>query len=237
MFWQSVVGGLAVLLHWQVWVAIVVYAALQFAWIMGIGMLMGGNSESGGRQAAGCLTHMIGGTIFQALLLGGVVLFLTPLMLGGDHAMPLSFFTTFAWPIVKACFLALVITLVLSFLPIVGGLISNTPGVDTFIQGVVIFRFFSAGFIERILDRANIHVANLYPGFWSSVGYLVLATVFVYACFFAFAALGVTLSRNRYSEDSPASFFLGMALIPILGMLPLFMYANHVALAIQQATR
>jgi hypothetical protein len=210
---------------------------LQFAWVMGIGMLMGGDSESEGRQAAGCLTQMIGGTIFQALLLGGIVLYLTPLMLGGDQAMPLSFFTTFAWPIVKACFLALVITLVLSFLPVVGGLISNTPGVDTFIQGVVIFRFFSAGFIERLLERADIHVANLYPGFWASIGYLALATVLVYACFFAFAALGVTLSRNRYTGDGAPSFFLGMALIPILGMLPLFMYANHVALAIQHATR
>ena len=133
--------------------------------------------------------------------------------------------------------MALVITLVLSFLPIVGGLISKTPGVDTFIQGVVIFRVFSAGFIERILERADIHVANLYPGFWASVGYLVLATGLVYACFFAFAALGVTLSRNRYSGDGAPPFFLGMALIPILGMLPLFMYANHVTLAIQQATR
>jgi hypothetical protein len=237
MFWHSVLGGLAVLVHWQVWVAVVVYVALQFAWIMGIGMLMGRESESGSRMATGCLTHLIGGSIFQVLLLGGVVLFLTPLMLGGDQAMPLEFFTAFAWPIVKSCFLALVISLAVAFIPIVGKLISNAPGVDTFIQGVVIFRVFSAGIIEPHLQRANLHVASLYPGFWASVGYLVLATVLVYACFFAFAALGVTLSRNRYSGDSAPSFFLGMVLIPILGILPLFMYANHVTLAIQQAIR
>jgi hypothetical protein len=66
-----------------------------------------------------------------------------------------------------------------SFIPIVGRIISHTPGVDTFIQGLVIFRVFSGGFIECLLERADIHVANLYPGFWASVGYLVLAMVLV----------------------------------------------------------
>ena len=30
---------------------------------------------------------------------------------------------------------------------------------------------------------------------------------------------------------------MGMVLMPILGILPLFMYANHVTLAIQQAAK
>lgn len=238
MFWHTVLGGLAILAHWQVWVAVVVYALLQCVWLMGIGILMGGESESGGRMAAGCLTHMIGGTIFQALLLGGLVLFLTPLMLGGDQAMPLRFFTEFAWPIIVSCFLALVVSFAVSFIPIIGRLISGTPGVDTFIQGVVIFRAFSAGVIERFLERADIHVANLYPGFWASVGYLLLATALVYVCILVFSVLGVTLSRNRFSGEGGApSFIVGMALMPILGILPLFMYANHVTLAIQQAMK
>ena len=237
MFWQSVFGGLGVLAHWQVWVGVVVYAALTFAWLVAIGILMGRKSESGGLMAAGCLTHMIGGIIFQALLLGGLVLFLTPLMLGGDRAMPLGFFTTFAWPIVKSCFLAVVIAFAVGFIPIVGRPIMNLPGVETFIQGVVIFRIFSAGFIELLLERANLHIANLYPGFWASVGYLVIAIVLVYACLLIFSALGVTISRNRFSGEGAPSFLAGMVLMPILGILPLFMYANHVTLAIQQTTR
>jgi hypothetical protein len=236
MFWQSVLGGLGVLAHWQMWVALIVYAVLQFAWLIVIGMTMG-KSDAGGRMAAGCLTHMIGGTILQSLLLGGLVFFLTPLMLGGDHAMPLGFFTTFAWPIVKACFLALVISFVVAFLPIVGRMITDIPGLDAFIKGLVIFRVFSAGFIESLLERANLHVANLYPGFWASVGYFVLAAVFVYICFFIFSALGATVSRNRFTGEGAPTFFIGMALMEILGLLPLFMYANHVTLAIQQAAK
>lgn len=232
MFWQSVWGGLAELLHWQVWVSLFFFHALQLAWFLGIGMLVS-NSESGVRQTAGCLTHAIGGTIFQSLLLGAVVLFLTPLMLGGDQAMPLGFFSTFAWPIIKACLLALVVTFAITFIPVIGGFIHSTPGVDTFIQGMIIFRIFSAWVIESHLERAEIHVANLYPGFWASVGYLALSIALIYACLLGLTALGITLSKNRYSGDGAPSFFLAMAAINIVGILPLFMYANHVTLAIR----
>lgn len=234
MFWQSVVGGLGVLTHWQVWVALVVYAGLQFVWLIFIGMLMG-NSQSEGRMAAGCLTHMIGGPVLQALTLGGLVLFLTPLMLGGDHAMPLGFFAAFALPVFKACFIALLISLAIMLLPIVGRIVADTPGLDAFIQGIIIFRIFSAAFIQRVLEQANLQVANLYPGFWSSVGYFVVGTVLVYVCLFIFAALGTTISRNQFSDQGGASFFVGMTVMQILGLLPLFMYANHVTLAIQKA--
>ena len=234
MFWQSVLGGLGVLGHWQVWIALVVFAVLHSAWLIGVGVLMG-DSESGGRMAVGCLTHMIGGPVFQSLLLGGLVLLLTPIMLGGDQAMPLWFFTKFAWPIVRACLLALVISFAVAFLPIVGRVFTDTPGVDGFIRGIVIFRFFSAAFMERSLGELNLQVPNLYPGLWSSVGYFALATVLVYACLFVFAALGTTISRNQYPKEGVASFFIGIALMQVLGLLPLFMYANHVTLAIQKA--
>jgi len=235
MFWQSVLGGLAVLAHWQVWVALVVYTGLRFAWLIGIGMLAG-NCRSAARMAAGCLTHIIGGTVLQSLLLGALVLFLTPLMLGGDQAMPLAFFRAFAWPIVLACLIALVVSLVLLFIPIVGTLVTDRPGLNEFIQGTIIFRLFSGAFIERLLQAANLQVPNLYPGFWATVGYFVLATVLVHLCFFIFAAFGTTISRSKYSQECGTTFFVGMAVMPLLGLLPLFMYGNHVALAIQKAT-
>jgi hypothetical protein len=236
MFWQSVIGGLAVLAHWQVWVALVLYAALQFGWFIGIGMLMG-KSASGGRMTASCLAHMIGGPVFQSVLLGNLVLFLTPLMLGTDQTMPLGFFVSLAWPIVMACFIALVLSFIIGILPIVGDLVSNTPGLATFIQGIIIFRIFSAAFIERLLEETEVHVSNLYPGFWSSVGYFTLAASLVYACLFIFAALGTSITRNRSTGEDAPLVFVGMTLMHILGLLPLFMYANHVALAIQQAAR
>ena len=116
-------------------------------------------------------------------------------------------------------------------------MITDIPGLDAFIKGLIIFRVFSAGFIERLLERANLHVANLYPGFWATVGYFVLAGVLVYVCFLIFSALGATVSRSRFTGEGASTFFIGMALMQILGLLPLFMYAKHVTLAIQQAAK
>jgi hypothetical protein len=212
MFWQSVLGGFSVLVHWQVWVALVLYVALILGWLIGIGLLIG-NSDSGKRVATSMLAHMIGGPIIQSLLLGCLVLYLTPLMLGGDEAMPLGFFAAFAWPITKACLLAMVLTFAMMFMPLVGGIVANTPGVDAFIQGMIIFRLFSAAFIEHFIEQAGLQVANLYPSIWACLGYFALAMVFVYISLVIFAALGTTISRKQYSEESGISFFVGMALI------------------------
>ena len=89
MFWSFVLCRLQTLLHWQVWVALIFYVALNFAWLFIIGLLMD-ESESGGRMAADCLTHLIGGSIYQAILLGLLVFLLMPITLGGNQFMPFS---------------------------------------------------------------------------------------------------------------------------------------------------
>jgi hypothetical protein len=232
MFWNSVLNGLSVLFHWQVWVALTLYAIAHFAWLIGVGLLMG-NSYSGGRMAAGCLTNMVGGTILQAILLGLLVFFLTPIMLGGNQAMPVNLIGTFAWQIFVASFIAMVIVFILCCIPVVGGFIANTPGLSDFIQGIIIFRLFSATFIEHFLEKAGLS-KDIYPGFWQSLGYFILATIFVYACLFAFAAAGTKLSRDRYSGEGTPSMFAGMIMVRLLGLVPLFMYARYASLRIQQ---
>lgn len=235
MFWHSVLNGLSVLLHWQVWVALALFGLAHLVWLLGVGLLMG-NSDSGRRMAAGCLTHMIGGTVLQAVLLGLLVFFLTPIMLGGNQAMPVSLIGTLAWPILVASFTALVVGFLLAFIPIVGGLITNTPGLSDFIEGIIIFRIFSAAFLEGFLEKAGLST-DIYPGFWQSMGYFILATIFVYACLFAFAAAGTKLSRDRFSGEGTPSMFAGMIMPRLLGLVPLFMYANYATLSIQQMAK
>ena len=236
MFWQSVIGGIGTLLHWQVWVALLLYLVLQFAWLAGIGLMMG-KTDSGGRMAAGCLTHMFGGTVFQSVLLGVGVLFLTPIVLGSDRAMPLEFFVTFSWPVLKSCLFAMAISFVIGFIPIVGRFLTDTPGVLAFIQGIIIFRLFSKSFIEVLLKKAGLSIPNLYPSFWETIGYFILALAFVYACLLGFSALGMAVSKNRYSGEDALSSFLVMTFGQTLGLLPLFMYANHVQIAIRQMVK
>jgi len=130
----------------------------------------------------------------------------------------------------------MVAVIVLSILPIIGKLISSTPGVDDFIQGIIIFRFFSAAFIETQLNQANLPV-DIYPGFWESVGFFAISLVLTLVCMFAFAALGVKISENRYSGEESVSFFLTTAIIPLVSLIPLFLYAKHVSLAIERMVK
>jgi len=232
VFFKSIIGGLGTLLHWQVWVALLIYVLASFGWLMLIGAIMG-RSDSGVRQGAGCLTHMIGGTVFHGLLLGLFVLVLTPIMLGGNRFLPLSFFKSLALPILVACIYAIVAVLILSFVPIIGNLISDIPGVADFIKGVIIFRFFSESYIETELRRAGLPT-EIYPGFWASIGYLLIAIVLIYGCWLGFSLLGVKISKSRFYEDESVNFLIGSIVLPLFGLLPLFMYAKHVYLAIER---
>jgi hypothetical protein len=118
----------------------------------------------------------------------------------------------------------------------VGGFIANTPGLSDFIQGIIIFRLFSATFIEHFLEKASLS-KDIYPGFWQSLGYFILATIFVHACLLAFAAAGTKLSRDRYSGEGTPSMFAGMIMVRLLGLVPLFMYASYAILNIQQMVK
>lgn len=62
MFWDSVLEGLKVLTHWQVWLSIVVYVIIMFIFIVICGGLVISN-DSGYRVAIGCFTYLIGTTL------------------------------------------------------------------------------------------------------------------------------------------------------------------------------
>lgn len=234
MFWSSVLGGLGILGHWQVWVALIAYAIINWIWLIGLGLLAGGD-ESGGRMAFGCITHMIGGTIFQAVLISVIVFYLAPIMLGADKAMPLKFYSEFAWPIAKAGLVATVAVLILSFIPLIGGFVANTPGLGEFIEGVIIFRIFSANFVEFFLKKAKIST-DIYPGFWYSIGYFIIALVIAYGGLLLVTGIKTVASRNSYGDDDGFMLTLAPAIVRLLSLLPLFMYAQYTAQTIQRLT-
>ncbi|MFI5366126.1 MAG: hypothetical protein ACHQ4J_10925 [Candidatus Binatia bacterium] len=78
MFWSSVLSGFMLLLHWQVWLAIFLYVAVSFVFLLAVASVAG-EDERGGRMAAGCLFHMIGGTVLNGVLMGILVAFLLPI--------------------------------------------------------------------------------------------------------------------------------------------------------------
>jgi hypothetical protein len=230
MFWKSITEGLLILGNWQVWVTAVVYMAVNFAFLM-IVTKLAGEDESGGRMAAGCLFHMIGGTVLHGILMGLMISFLLPILLGAKSVAPLSAIISMLWPIMKVGLIAIIGVTVLCFIPLIGGPIANSPGIQAFMEGVIIFRLISGDMIDYVLNKANVQ-GSVYPGFWESIGFLVIAGVFVRAVMFGLALLSMPL------EDTEVGALIPVVVGPVFGILggiiPVLMYSSYTRLAIVQ---
>jgi len=128
MFWQSIVDGLAIFLNWQVWAAMVAYAAIWFGFMLACGALVDGGSEA--RALGGGCLYMIGGLVLQAILTGLLVGWLMPIFFGQARGMPVSDMVSLAWPLAKVSLVAMVLVLVLCILPGIGGIVANAPGMQ-----------------------------------------------------------------------------------------------------------
>jgi len=232
MFWKSIIAGLAILGHWQVWVAAILYMAVNFAFLMILATVVG-ESESGGRMATGCLLHMIGGTVLHGILMGLMVSFLLPILLGGSSVTPISQIIAQLWAIIKIGVIAVVAVIILSIVPIIGAFIANSPGIQAFLEGIIILRLLLAPVIEEILNVVNAQV-SIYPGFWASIGFLIIAGVLVRIIMLGLALISVHFEGTAVGELMP------MVIAPVLGVLggiiPLFMYSSYILLSLVQLT-
>ena len=230
MFWKSIIGGLAILGHWQVWVAVVLYMAINFAFLMIVAKMVG-EDESGGRMVTGCLFHMIGGTVLHGILMGLMLAFLLPILLGGPSAAPISAIIASLWPIIKIGIIAIVAVTILSIIPLIGGFIAHSPGIQAFLEGMIILRLLSGYAIDKILTEANVQ-GSVYPGFWASIEFLVIAGVLVRLVMLGLALLSVPLEDTAVGELMP--IVIGPVLGILGGIIPLFMYSSYVRLSIMQ---
>ena len=206
--------------------------AINLAFLMTVAVVGVGNEyESGGRMAAGCLVRMIGGTVLHGLLMGSMIAFLLPILLGGTSAAPISAIIPLFWPIIKAGVIAVVAVTVLTFIPLIGGLVANSPGMQAFLEGAIIFRLFSGHTIDEILTEANLQ-GPVYPGLWQSVGFLVIAALLVRLVVFGVALPSVPFEGTTKGEV--ITIVVGPVLGVLGGIIPLFMYSSYVRLSIMQ---
>lgn len=220
MFWNSVGLGVKTLLHWQVWTALFLYVIVILGWFLVIALVVG--RGEGPRSTIGCLIHLLGGSIYQAVVLGLLVMFLGPIMLGGDSHLPAGIVLSNLGLVAKASILALVALFLLSVVPILGGFLQGIPGIDVFIQGVVVFRIISAAIIEQLMPAAP--GSSLYPGLLMIIGFFAISFVL---------SGGVMLLAVLFPEESTSQFLWSQVAGRLFGLLPLFMYSNYVGLQIR----
>ena len=231
MFWKSIIEGLAVLAHWQVWLLAAIYMTIVFAFMFINGTLVTGKSRAG--NVIGFLGYMIGGLVLQGILIGFMVFFLGPIFRGGSSLAPFGDIAFLWWRIVIAGLLAAMVTTLLCFMPLIGSIVANSPGISTFLEGIIVFRLFYKSLHSSLLTGANAQ-CTIYPGFWACIGYIVIVAVLVRLIMLGMVGLCVIFKDTAMGEilGTVGGTTLG-ALWGILGgMIPLFMYASYVRLSL-----
>ena len=157
IFWMSVIEGLAVLGHWEVWASVILYLTAVFVF-MTIGATVMGVDEYGGRNISGFLFYIIGASLFQGILMSLMLFFLLPILLvRGASATTVAEIVVSLWPIIKIGVIASILVTISCFTPLIGGFIRSSPGIQVFLEGVIIFRLLSGYTIGLILTEANVY--------------------------------------------------------------------------------
>ena len=200
--------------------AVVLYLAVNFAFLMIFAKVYEKN------EGAGCLFQTIGGTVLHGILMSLMIAFLIPILLGGTSATPISGIVAAILPIIIIGVVAIVIVAILSLFPF----ISHSPGIQAFLEGVIIFRLMTKYGIEQLMANTNVQVT--YPGIWASIGFLIIAGILVRLIMFGFSLISASLEYTTIGELMPE------VIGPVLGILgafiPLFMYASYVGSSISQ---
>jgi hypothetical protein len=199
LFWRSLWDGFGLLTLWQVWAGIFFYVVAYFVYLFAFSKMVG-EDENAGRQMAGCLTNLIAGPVVSGILTSIVVAFLLPIMLGGKEALAFSDIAGFFDQIAIAGIAGVGAAIGIGFVPVVGSMLTDAPGVHTFIIGVVAFRILAGGAVQQILEKAGRPMVSVYPSIWLTLAYIGVAVAFVYIVIVLVAMLAVKLGESAGSE-------------------------------------
>jgi len=227
MFWDSIIGGLKLFSNWQVWSACIIYAIIMLIFFFIVSKITG-EKEHFGREMAGYFTFTVGGIALEGVLMSLTVVFLFPILLGQQSIAPFSEVLNFLWPIVKAGLIATVIVTIITIMPLAGDLIAYSPGTQTFLMGVIIFRLFTKDLFNIILSESNIQ-GNIYPTTWEFIGFIIIATALTWLLIGILSVISLPFSNTELGDIIP--MIGGQVLGVLAGVVTLCMYTNFIILS------
>lgn len=213
MFWASVLDGLKVLLHWEVYVLGLIYLFIMY---IPFYPLMFGKGDA--LEKGGCLA-MILQPFFQAL--GSIVYVLTlfPIILGLGENAAWSIPWLLIWDaplLILFMMVVMVVLMVISaFLPIVGRM--NT--FQTLISGGTVIAFMVA-ILHRFNPDFDISGIDVVPGFLVTTGILIISAITSYIALMLSALLLMLVDKN---EDGWGTLLI-TPLASVFGFIPVFIY-------------
>lgn len=223
MFWDAVVNGLKVLLHWQTYIVALIYIFISL--LPFIMLAFAGNRSDNLMGKGGCLAMLIQ-PLFQALAVFIAVCTLFPIMIGRTEAawsFPWIMLVNFPGRILIILVIMLVISVVGAFIPILG----RATSFIMFIMGGVV-----VAFLTLIIDKTNPEIGirniQIVPGFFTIVGFVMISGIVAWLGVLAAAAVVTLLLRDR--ED--ISQLVLMPLGSVFGFVPVSIYTAWIGLQI-----
>ena len=224
MFWDAVLNGLKVLLHWQTYPVALMYIVISFLPVIVI--MFAGDRSDNLMAKGGCLV-MLMQPLFQALAVFITVCTLFPIMLGRPEAawsFPWILIVNMPGRILIILVVMLVISVVGAFIPILG----RANSFIMFIMGGVVVAFLTL-IIHKINPELGIRNIQIIPGFLTIIGFVIVSAIVSWLGMLASAAVVTLLFRDR--ED--ISQLVMMPLGSVFGFIPVFIYAAWIGLQIK----
>ncbi len=131
----------------------------------------------------------------------------------------------------KAGLWSMLITIILTLIPIMGKFISDTPGTAIFVQGAIVFKLLANQVLDEVFKTLHSN-ANVFPSFWASFGFLVFSIVIVYMITVGLILLLTRLNIiDEYAMES-MGFVIGNFIGVLPGVLCLCIYTSYIRLTI-----
>jgi len=216
MFWDSLVAGLKVLTYWEIYVAAIEYLVIFWVPIALAGLLIA-NSESA-EGVIGCLGMLLM-PVLQVVAMAIMLLTIAPIIFGFAEEAAWSF----PWKVLSvapgAFFrligVLIVAAIILAFVPILGQLQS----LQTLVLGGITLTF-----VLGIIDSAEPGLVqgrvDFLPGFWFSVGLIVIGGILSWIAMICVAA---ALSLFELVDEGIGQMLM-VPFASIFGFIPVFIY-------------
>lgn len=226
MFWQSVINGLGILLHWQTYVVALMYLIIGF--LPSIVLMFVGDKADEMMVKGGCLLLLVQ-PLFQALAFFIGVATLYPLMMGGaEAAWSLPWMMLFTEPgrTLLLVGIMFVLAIVGAFTPILG----SSNSFITFMMGVTVLVSLTLAIHKVHLELGIINL-ELIPGWLTIIGLVIAAEISSWLVRLAAAAIVTLVLRDKEDIVDLIMMTLGSA----VEFIPVAMLAAWIALQIQAA--
>lgn len=227
MFWESILFGAKSFLDIHVLFSCLVVTMISSGFTLLCGYII--SREERGSSVIGIVSYFLGGTAVHALLASFLVFYLFPIMLGGTSPVSTALLLD-QWKFVLIVGgIAVALNFLLTCIPIVGNFIDNVPGAGSFVEGIIIFRIITANVFDKDLYKKFTKL-DIFPGLWDSVGYFCVSLLVMYVFLMLTAYVSSLLTKKSPEGLGVVALVVAPASVRMLGLLPLFMYAQYVAL-------